>query len=160
MFFGVGQLFCLNKMLLLFAQIFLSLLFLIISAEILINSSSKLARKIGISPLIIGTTIVALGTSLPELAVSVRAAAQKKYEISLGNIFGSNVFNALVVAGIPALIRPLIIDNLTYLIGLPFLVVATLLFIISGISQKIHNWEGVMYLLLYILFIIKLNGLF
>jgi len=143
-----------------FLFLILGIVALIFGSNWTIEALLKISEltKFGVS--LISIIALAAGTSLPELAVSVRAAAQKKYEISLGNIFGSNVFNALVVAGIPALIRPLIIDNLTYLIGLPFLVVATLLFIISGISQKIHNWEGVMYLLLYILFIIKLNGLF
>ena len=108
----------------------------------------------------IAITAIAVGTSLPELVVSVRAAIKKKYEIALGNIFGSNVFNVLIVAGIPALIKPLAIDSLTFLVGLPFLVIATLLFIISGISRRIHIWEGAMYLLIYILFIVKLLNLF
>lgn len=133
---------------------------LIIGADYAIESMMKISEIAKISSSLIAIIALAAGTSLPELFVSVRAAAQKKYEISLGNIFGSNVFNALVVAGIPALIRPLAIDALTFSIGLPFLVVATLLFVISGISRRIHIWEGAMYILIYILFIVKLCGIF
>jgi cation:H+ antiporter len=113
-----------------------------------------------ITTALISITAIAVGTSLPELVVSVRAALQKKYEISLGNIFGSNVFNALVVAGIPALIRSLRVDPLIFSIGIPFLVVSTLLFVISGISRRIYIWEGLMYLLIYLLFLAKLFNLF
>jgi len=133
---------------------------LVIGANYLIESVLKISEFLEIPPALIAITAVAVGTSLPELVVSVRAAVKKKYEIALGNIFGSNVFNILIVTGIPALIKPLTIDNLTFLVGLPFLVIATLLFIVSGISRRIHIWEGLMYLLLYILFIVKLCGLF
>ena len=137
-----------------------SLAVLVKSADWFVESSEKIGLTLKLSPFIIGVTIVALGTSFPELVVSARATWQKKYEIALGNIFGSNVFNILLIAGIPALIRPLVVDELTFGIGLPFLIIATLLFIISGISRRIHIWEGAMYLLFYILFIIKLCGLF
>ena len=133
-----------------------SLDLLVKSADWLVESAEKIGLAFKISPFIIGVTIVAVGTSLPELVVSVKAAVKKKYEIALGNIFGSNIFNILLVVGLPSIIKPLIVDDLTFLVGIPFLVVATLLFIISGISQRIHIWEGIMYLLFYILFIAKL----
>lgn len=133
---------------------------LAIGANYTIESVLKLSELLKISTSLIAITAIAIGTSLPELVVSVRAALKKKYEIALGNVFGSNVFNILLVAGIPAMIRPLVVDDLTFFIGLPFLVIATLLFIISGISRRIHIWEGAMYLLIYILFIAKLCNLF
>lgn len=143
-----------------FLFLILGIVGLIVGANYTIESVLKISEFLKISVALIAITAVAVGTSLPELVVSVRAAMKRKYEIALGNIFGSNVFNALIVAGIPALIKPLAIDDLTFSIGLPFLVIATLLFIISGISRRIHIWEGAMYLLIYILFIIKLCGLF
>ena len=143
-----------------FLFLILGIVGLVIGANYLIESVLKISEFLEIPPALIAITAVAVGTSLPELVVSVRAAVKKKYEIALGNIFGSNVFNILIVTGIPALIKPLAIDNLTFLVGLPFLVIATLLFIVSGISRRIHIWEGLMYLLLYILFIVKLCGLF
>ncbi len=133
---------------------------LAVGANYTIEAMLKISDILKIATSLVAITALAIGTSLPELVVSIQAASKKKYEIALGNIFGSNVFNILLVAGIPALIRPLVVDELTFGIGLPFLVIATLLFIISGISRRIHIWEGAMYLLLYILFIVKLCGLF
>jgi len=133
---------------------------LAVGANYTIEAMLKISDILKIATSLVAITALAIGTSLPELVVSIQAASKKKYEIALGNIFGSNVFNILLVAGIPALIRPLVVDELTFRIGLPFLVIATLLFIISGISRRIHIWEGAMYLLLYILFIVKLCGLF
>ena len=133
---------------------------LAVGANYTIESVVQISKILNISTGLIAITAIALGTSLPELVVSARAALKKKYEIALGNIFGSNVFNILLVVGIPALIRPLAVDDLTFKIGLPFMVMATLLFVISGISRRIHIWEGLMYLLFYALFIIKLCGLF
>jgi len=143
-----------------FLFLILGIIGLAIGANYTIESVLKISEFLKISTALIAITAIAVGTSLPELVVSVRAAIKKKYEIALGNIFGSNVFNILIVAGIPALIKPLAIDNLTFLVGLPFLVIATLLFVISGISRRIHIWEGAMYLLIYILFIVKLLNLF
>lgn len=133
---------------------------LALGAHYNIESVLKLSEFLKISTSLIAITAMAVGTSLPDLIVSVQAAAKKKYEIALGNIFGSNVFLVLSVVGIPALFKTIVVDDLTFRIGLPFLVIATLLFVISGISRKIHIWEGLMYLLIYILFIAKLCGLF
>jgi cation:H+ antiporter len=143
-----------------FLFLILGVIGLTIGANYTIESILELSDFFKISTSLIAITAVAIGTSLPELIVSVRAALKKKYEIALGNVFGSNVFNILIVAGIPALIKPLEIDELTFGIGLPFLIVATLLFVISGVSRRIHIWEGIMYVLIYILFIIKLSNLF
>ncbi|MDI6883120.1 MAG: calcium/sodium antiporter [Patescibacteria group bacterium] len=143
-----------------FFFLILGIVGLAVGANYTIESVLKLSTSLKIATSLIAITAVAVGTSLPELVVSVQAARKKKYEIALGNIFGSNVFNVLIVAGIPALIKPLAVDNLTFSIGLPFLVVATLLFVISGISRRIHLWEGLIYLLIYGLFIVKLCGLF
>ncbi|MEA3344091.1 MAG: calcium/sodium antiporter [Patescibacteria group bacterium] len=131
-----------------------------VGANYTIESILEISYILGISASLIAITAVAIGTSLPELVVSVRACSKKKYEVALGNVFGSNVFNLLLVVGVPALIKPLKIDNSTFEIGLPFLIIATLLFIVSGISRRIHIWEGLMYLLIYALFLVKLFGLF
>ena len=143
-----------------FLFLILGMIGLAVGANYTIESVLKLSDILKITTSFIAITAIAIGTSLPELVVSIRAAIKKKYEIALGNVFGSNVFNILIVAGIPALIKPLMVDNLTFRVGLPFLVIATLLFIISGISRRIHVWEGAMYLLIYILFIVKLCGIF
>jgi len=143
-----------------FFFLILGVVFLTIGANYLIDSVLKLAEILEIGVSVIAIFAVAVGTSLPELVVSVRAAAQKKYEIALGNIFGSNVFNALVVIGIPSLIKPLLVDSITFQIGFPFMVVATILLVISGITRRISIWEGAMFLLIYLLFLAKLFGWF
>jgi cation:H+ antiporter len=133
---------------------------LVFGAKYLIDSLVNLSTLLNIGTGVIAITAVAFGTSLPELLVSVRAAFQKKPDIALGNIFGSNVFNALVVIGVPGLFSNLLVDNKTFAIGLPVMAFATLLFIISGVSRKIYIWEGAFYLSLYTLFIGKLFNWF
>jgi cation:H+ antiporter len=132
---------------------------LIFGSQYLVESVIHLSEIWGIATGVIAISAVALGTSLPELLVSALAAARGNAEVALGNIFGSNIFNILVVIGIPALIKPLEIDHQTFTIGLPFLIIATLLFIFSGISRKIYVWEGAFFLLIYVLFIGKLFGI-
>lgn len=127
-------------------------------AKYLIDSVIKLSEILAIGVGVITLAAVALGTSLPELLVSIKAAWQKKPEVALGNIFGSNVFNLLLVVGIPGLFKTLILDEQTFTLGLPVLIIATLLFIISGISRRIHVYEGAMYVVIYAFFIGKLFG--
>ncbi len=110
---------------------------LTIGSNYLIDSVLKLSEilKVGVS--VVAILGVVVGTPLPELVVSVKAAVHKKYEIALGNVFGSNVFNALTATGLPAIIKPLFVDSLTFKIGFPFMVIATLLLIISGITRRV-----------------------
>lgn len=143
-----------------FAFLILGIIFLTIGANYIIDSVMKLAEILQIGVSVIAILAVAVGTSLPELVVSVRAAIKKKHEIALGNIFGSNVFNALFVVGLPAIIRPLIVDDITFKLGFPFMIIATILLIISGITRRISIWEGLMFLMVYVLFIIKIFSLF
>lgn len=133
--------------------------FLIVGAHFLIHSVVKLSEVFNISPALISITAVAFGTSLPELVVSVKAARAGKTEIALGNIFGSNTFNALAVIGIPGLFTNLHLDEKTFTIGMPAFALATFLFAFSGISRRIYLWEGAMYLVIYVFFIVKLFNL-
>ncbi len=132
---------------------------LTLASKYLIDSVINLSAIFNIAPGIIAVTAVAIGTSLPELFVCIRAVLQKRSEMALGNIFGSNVFNALVVIGIPGLISTLEVEQQTLLIGLPVMALTTLCFVISSISRKIHNWEGGFYLILYLFFILKIFNL-
>ena len=143
-----------------FFFLILGVLGLVFASDYTIESLTKVSQILGIPTSVIAIIALAGGTSLPELVVSIRAAAQKKYEISLGNIFGSNVFNILTIISVSSFFSSLTIDEITFSVGFPFLVVATFLFIISGISRRIHVWEGAMYLLIYCLFFIKLWGVF
>jgi len=143
-----------------FLLLSLGIVGLAVGAKYLIDSVIELSSILNIGAGVITITAVAIGTSLPELLVSAKAALQGKAETALGNIFGSNIFNILVVTGIPGLFATLKIDEQTLAIGFPLLIIATLLFIISGISKRIHVQEGVLYLVIYVMFIGKLFGLF
>lgn len=136
------------------------LLALLFGAKYLIDSVVNLSEILKIGVGAISIVAISLGTSLPELFVSVRAAYKKKHELALGTVFGSNVFNALVVLGLPALFATVRVDAQTFAIGLPAMALATLLFIISGISRRIYIWEGFFYVALYILFVAKIFNLF
>jgi cation:H+ antiporter len=133
---------------------------LVLGAKFLVDSVINLSTILNIATGAIALAAVAIGTSLPELIVSVKAALKGNSEVALGNVFGSNAFNLLMVVGIPALFTRLPVDAQSYMIGLPVLIVVTILFIISAISRKLYLWEGVMYLMIYIFFIGKLFALF
>lgn len=133
---------------------------LALGSKYLIDAVIQLSDLFKIGVGVISITAVAIGTSLPELLVSAKAALQKKSEVALGNIFGSNVFNALVVIGLPGLFKVIYLDEKTLSIGVPTLILATFLFIISGISRKIYIWEGAFFLIIYVLFMAKLFNFF
>ncbi len=133
---------------------------LAVGAKYLVDSVIAISES-GIVPIsagVITITAVAVGTSLPEVFVSVKAAMKRKSEVALGNILGSNIFNVLVVVGLPGMFGFLTVDKTTLTIGLPVLLLATVLFIVSGISRRIHIQEGVMFLLIYVIFTLKLFG--
>lgn len=133
---------------------------LAVGANYLIDSVVSLSTLLNIAPGVISITAIAFGTSLPELLVSIKAAIKGKSEVAVGNIIGSNVFNILGVVGIPGLFGTLFIDDLTYKIGLPVLLLTTIVFVFSGISKRIHLQEGMFFVLIYILLIAKMFGFF
>ncbi|MEA1937343.1 MAG: calcium/sodium antiporter [Patescibacteria group bacterium] len=136
-----------------------SAIFIYLGANYTVESIIKISEILNIGTSIVAMSAVSIGTSLPELVVSVGAVMKRKYEIALGNVFGSNIFNTLIVIGTPALICDLKVDEATFSIGIPFLIGATVLYVFSGISRKIYNWEGMMYLMIYLLFLIKIFGI-
>ncbi|XLQ19838.1 MAG: calcium/sodium antiporter [Candidatus Moraniibacteriota bacterium] len=129
---------------------------LIFGAKYLITAVVNIADVLSIKSALISITAVAIGTSLPELIVSVKAALKGKADLAIGNIFGSNSFNVLIVVGVPALFTSLQVDAITMSIGIPVMAATTFLFLISGISRKIYLWEGAMFVMFYIFFIGKL----
>ena len=128
------------------------------SADFTIKSVTELAAILNISSSIVAMLAVAIGTSLPELVVSVRASLAGKHSIALGNIFGSNTFNILAVTGIPAFFGTVTISDEAWNIGLPFLAVTTLAFIFTTSDDRIQKWEGYALLVLYLAFVSKLVG--
>lgn len=130
-----------------------SAIFIYFGAEYTVRSVQDIAVQLGIAEGIIAITAVALGTSLPELIVSVRAAMKHNAEIAIGNVLGSNIFNMLGVLSIPALITPLVIDDALFLLGIPLLIVASLLLFFITLSKNVTRWEGFMLVIFYVAFI-------
>jgi cation:H+ antiporter len=115
---------------------------LLAGAELLVQAAVRLSRRLGIPALIIGLTVVAFGTSLPELAVSLRAGAAGQASISLGNIFGSNIFNVLLILGLSALITPLNVSKKLIQWDVPLMIGASCLILLLGMNGTIGRWEG------------------
>jgi len=126
--------------------------FLIFGGRLVVVNSVKIANLLGISETIIGLTIVAVGTSLPELATSLVAAIKKKNDIAIGNIIGSNIFNIFFILGVSAIIKP-VEFNIKFNFDLIFLGFGTILLFVamfSGKKKKLDRWEAAVLLLFYI----------
>lgn len=131
-----------------------------IGAKYTVESVIQLSEILNIGKETIAISAVALGTSLPELMVSVSAARKRKAEIAIGNILGSNIFNALAVMGIPAFFGVLIIPQNILTFGLPMMLIATALYFFITQDRQITKWEGYMLIIFYVFFIEKLFGMF
>lgn len=118
------------------------LFLLIVGAEMLVRGSSRIASFLGISPLIIGLTVVAFGTSSPELAVSVKAATAGQADIAVGNVVGSNLFNILFILGLSAAITPLAASRQLIRLDVPVMIGVSALFFIFGLNGVISRVEG------------------
>ena len=125
--------------------------FLVKGADIFVENASGIAGKLNISSLIIGLTIVAFGTSLPELAVSVTAALKEANEIAVGNVVGSNIFNLLVVAGASACIYPLVVNKTIMKRDWPLSILAAVILAFLLVDQHISLFEGVILLICFFL---------
>ncbi len=138
------------------AVLIISAVVIYISAEYVVDSIIEMAERLGVGTDVITTTMVALGTSLPELIVSIDAARKNKPEIAVGNILGSNIFNAFAVVGVPALIGNLTITPAMLSFALPFMIGATLLYFFITQDKQITRWEGYLLLIFYLYFIITI----
>jgi cation:H+ antiporter len=126
------------------------------SAGYTIDFVSAFAIAVGLPLKIVGLSLVALGTSLPELIVSVQAARKGKTGIAIGNVLGSNVFNSFFVLAIPSFFGPLTIPPDTLTFSLPMMLGLTLLFAFMCVTRRISRWEGLILLLIYVYFISEL----
>lgn len=123
---------------------------LIVGAEALVRGASKLALSWGISPLVVGLTIVAFGTSSPEVAVSVGAALQGKSDIAVGNVVGSNIFNVLFILGVSALIVPLVVHVQLIRQEVPIMIGASLILIALALDGTVTRGEAALLFVLLI----------
>lgn len=132
-----------------------SVIGLYFGADFLVDGASKLALSWGVSERVISVSVIALGTSVPELATSVIAAVKKEMDISVGNIIGSNIFNILAILGISGIItdisiNPAILFDVYWMLAVSFLL---LLFMLPASGGIIRRWEGLVLILVYISYI-------
>ena len=131
---------------------------LVKGADAFVEGAAGIAEKFGIPQLVIGLTIVAMGTSAPEAAVSITAALKGNAAITIGNVVGSNILNVLVILGITSVIVSVAVARSTVRIEIPYMLVSTLLLLVLGFSgNKIVFWEGV---ILWAAFLLYLGYLF
>ncbi len=129
----------------------------IIGAKLLVDSAVEIATELNISQTVIGSTLIAFGTSVPELAVSLTAIVRKHGDISIGNILGSNIFNILWVIGAAAIVarEPLAVDNILIRTNIPImLIVAAILLIFMALGNKLKRWQGGLFVAIYAIFLI------
>jgi len=124
-----------------------------IGAKYTLINMKEIATGMGVSTYVLSVTGVALGTSLPEVVVSIAAARRGQHAIAVGNVLGSNIFNTYAVIGIPTLLKSIEIPAETLGFGAPMMVAITILFGMVCISKKITRWEGMTLLVFYVFFI-------
>ena len=124
-----------------------------------VDSLQGLATGLGVPTAVVAVTILALGTTLPELVVSITAAQQGKASLAVGNILGSCIFNSLVVVGAGAVFGGVKAPPELTGFALPFVVGSSVLFYLLVQDRRISRWEGMLFLTMYVLFILKVSGL-
>ncbi|BAM04611.1 calcium/sodium antiporter [Phycisphaera mikurensis] len=144
---------------LVFLWLVLGLVLLVVGAEGLVGGGVRLARRVGISPLVVGLTVVALGTSSPELAVGLGAVYNGSGDVAVGNAIGSNIFNTLCILGIASLIAPLIVQGEVLRRDMPVMLAASFAPVLAGFDGLISRVEGVLLfagLIGYLVWLIRL----
>ena len=131
----------------------LGLALLVIGSNIFVDSASRVAYALGLSEAVVGLTIVAGGTSLPELATSVVAARKGQSAIAIGNVIGSNVFNILMILGLTATISPMQIQGITHIDLLMMLGSIVMVWLFSRTKYTVERWEGALLAVVYIAYV-------
>lgn len=132
----------------------ISLVLLFFGANMLVKGSSALALRFGISPLVAGLTVVAFGTSAPELVVSINASISNHGNMAIGNVLGSNIFNICIILGLSSIIAPLKVKMQLLKFDIPILTIFTLIFLYFFNDRQISFWEGILFLSLLITYTI------
>lgn len=131
------------------------IILIVLGGRWLVEGAVDLARLVGMSEAVIGLTVIAIGTSLPELVTSVVAAYKGASAVALGNVLGSNIFNLLLIGGVTAVIAPGTIPSEISNFGLPVLIAASvLLLIFAATGRKITRWEGAILLIIYLVMLV------
>ncbi len=135
-------------------QILFGALFVLLGADRLTEGAVAVAERLRIPQIVIGLTVVALGTSMPEFTVSLVAALKGTPDLAVGNVIGSNIFNVFAIVGIAAMIAPMTILSLTVKRDLPFALVAALLLVVFGLDGNIGRLDAAALFLLFVIYMI------
>ncbi len=146
-----------------FANIFFLLLGLVLilaGANFLTDGSSSIAKRWGVSDLIIGLTVVAFGTSAPELVISITSALKDSPELAVGNVVGSNIFNILAIIGITALAKPIIVERSIMTVEIPLVILSAVVLLVMGnaplldgsAQRMVTRVDGIILLIFFIIF--------
>lgn len=149
-----------------FAWIVVGLLGVPLGATFTVGAAVEIANLLDVGKGVIAASMIALGTSLPELIVSITAVRKKNFEMALGNVTGSNIFNTFIVMGVPAVLAPLMGDGSLLAVGedsilfvqMPFYIATMFVFLVIVLDKKLTRTEGMIFLLSYVVFISKLYG--
>ncbi len=127
---------------------------LIGGGEFLVRSSARLAAAIGISPLVVGLTVVAFATSAAELAIVIQSAFSGKTDLAIGNAVGSNIFNVLFVLGLSALVSPLVVTARLVRLDVPLMIGASVLLLLLSIDGRLGRWDGSLLFFLLVAYVV------
>ncbi len=127
---------------------------MLVGADKMTDGASSIAKKMNISEMIVGLTVVAMGTSAPELVVSLMSALKGTPDLAVGNVLGSNIFNTLLIVGVTAMVCPMIISKNTVKKDIPFAVAGSVLLFIFAFNKDIARWESAILLAGFIFFMI------
>ncbi len=125
-------------------------------ADFFVGGASGLAERFGIPDLIVGLTIVAMGTSAPEAAVSITGAAKGNADISIGNVVGSNIMNVLIILGVSAVLIIIQVARSAERVDIPFMVAISVLFLVLGLDGKIGRVDGIIFLAVFVSYLVYL----
>ncbi len=126
----------------------LGFVMLVKGADIFVDGAVDIARRFKIPEMVIGLTIVAMGTSAPEAAVSIAAALKGSADITIGNVLGSNILNILIILGVTSLVAVLPVEKSTVFIDMPFVIITSVILLLTANGGTVVWWEGAIFLLL------------
>lgn len=131
----------------------LGFIMLVKGADWFVDGASAIADRLGIPQLIIGLTVIAMGTSAPEAAVSITAALKDSADITVGNIVGSNILNTLIILGVTSVIVPIAVSKSTVVTEVPFMIFITLLLLVQGIDGTANLIDGIVLLIFFVVYL-------
>ena len=133
-------------------MILIGILGIVAGGQFVVNGATGIAQALGVSEKVIALTIVAIGTSLPELVTSVIAARKGETDIAVGNVIGSNIFNILFIVGLTSTIRPLSLDFSTFIDLIVMFITSVLVFLMLRHNNRITRRKGICMLAMYVIY--------